>query len=248
MAIRPRPLVPLSLFRIREFAVINLSTFLIYGALYVSFQYSALLLQGTLGYSAVAAALVGLPTGLLLTFCRLASAAWPAGSGPRIFLVLDRSLMAAGQLWYARMPASSEPWLAEFAHPESLVPPIDVLVDILPAVILFGVGISLVVAPLTSTLMSSIPSRNSGLGSAINNALSRVGQPLIGALIFVAITASFYSSLAAQVPGSMRRTRLSGRRSSRSTRRRAVTPPIRPRPPRSHPSTRSICLRSCRQG
>jgi hypothetical protein len=59
----------------------------------------------------------------------------------------------------------------------------------------------MVVAPLTSTLMSSIPSANSGLGSAINNALSRVGQPLIGALIFIAISASFYSSLAAQVPG-----------------------------------------------
>jgi hypothetical protein len=68
-------------------------------------------------------------------------------------------------------------------------------------VILFGIGISMVVAPLTSTLMSSIPSANSGLGSAINNALSRVGQPLIGALIFIAISASFYSSLATQVPG-----------------------------------------------
>ena len=60
---------------------------------------------------------------------------------------------------------------------------------------------AMVVAPLTSTLMSSIPSRNSGLGSAINNALSRVGQPLLGAVIFVAITASFYSTLASKVPG-----------------------------------------------
>jgi hypothetical protein len=57
------------------------------------------------------------------------------------------------------------------------------------------------VAPLTSTLMGSIPARNSGLGSAINNALSRVGQPLLGAVIFVAITASFYSSMASRVPG-----------------------------------------------
>jgi hypothetical protein len=60
---------------------------------------------------------------------------------------------------------------------------------------------AMVVAPLTSTLMSSIPARHSGLGSAINNALSRVGQPLLGAVIFVAITASFYSALAARVPG-----------------------------------------------
>jgi hypothetical protein len=72
---------------------------------------------------------------------------------------------------------------------------------VLPANIAFGVGMGMVVAPLTSTLMSSIPSRNSGLGSAINNALSRVGQPLLGAVIFIAITASFYSALAARVPG-----------------------------------------------
>ena len=59
----------------------------------------------------------------------------------------------------------------------------------------------MVVAPLTSTLMNSVPSRNSGLGSAINNALSRVGQPLLGAVIFVAITASFYAQLGTMVPG-----------------------------------------------
>ena len=59
----------------------------------------------------------------------------------------------------------------------------------------------MVVAPLTNTLMGSVPSRNTGLGSAINNALSRVGQPLLGAVIFVAITASFYSALATKVPG-----------------------------------------------
>jgi hypothetical protein len=109
--------------------------------------------------------------------------------------------MAAALLWYARIPASSAPWLADLGRPETLIPPVDVLIDVLPAVILFGIGISMVVAPLTSTLMGSIPANHSGLGSAINNALSRVGQPLLGALIFVAITASFYSSLASRVPG-----------------------------------------------
>ncbi len=64
-----------------------------------------------------------------------------------------------------------------------------------PYVFLFAIGISLVVAPLTSTLMSSIPTRFSGLGSAINNSISRVGQPLLGAIIFIAISATFYSVL-----------------------------------------------------
>jgi hypothetical protein len=58
----------------------------------------------------------------------------------------------------------------------------------------------MVVAPLTSTLMSSIPSRYSGLGSAINNSISRVGQPLLGAIVFIAISASFYANLAARAP------------------------------------------------
>jgi hypothetical protein len=91
--------------------------------------------------------------------------------------------------------------VADLGQPATLIPPVDVLIDVLPAILLFGLGISMVVAPLTSTLMNSIPTRNSGLGSAINNTLSRVGQPLLGAVIFVAITASFYSSLAARVPG-----------------------------------------------
>ncbi len=71
------------------------------------------------------------------------------------------------------------------------------LIDVLPYSLLFGLGISFVVAPLTSTLMGSIPGRFSGLGSAINNSISRVGQPLIGALVFIVISASYYASLAA---------------------------------------------------
>jgi hypothetical protein len=58
----------------------------------------------------------------------------------------------------------------------------------------------MVVAPLTSTLMGSVPGRYTGVGSAINNAISRVGQPLLGALIFIAISATFYSTLSAIAP------------------------------------------------
>jgi hypothetical protein len=76
-----------------------------------------------------------------------------------------------------------------------------VFIDVLPALITFGLGISLVVAPLTSTLMGSIPSRNAGLGSAINNAVSRVGTPLLGAVLFIIVSATFYSSLGSQVQG-----------------------------------------------
>jgi hypothetical protein len=59
----------------------------------------------------------------------------------------------------------------------------------------------MLVAPLTTALMTSVPVRNSGLGSAINNAISRVGPQLAGALIFVFLTATFYSSLAGRLKG-----------------------------------------------
>ena len=78
---------------------------------------------------------------------------------------------------------------------------VSTLVDILPFVVLQGLGISLVVAPLTSTLMSSVPVRNAGLASAINNAVSRIGQPLLSAVIFVVVSGSFYAALAGAVPG-----------------------------------------------
>jgi hypothetical protein len=57
------------------------------------------------------------------------------------------------------------------------------------------------VAPLTTALMTSVPARNSGVASAINNAISRVGSPLVNAVIFVAVGASFYASIGQQVPG-----------------------------------------------
>jgi EmrB/QacA subfamily drug resistance transporter len=196
MATRDDPLVPLSLFRSPAFATINLSTFLIYGALYVTLSYQGLVLQGVLGYTALAAGAAGLPMGICLTLfsTRVGTIAGRIGSRP--FLAAGPLIMAAGLLWYVRLPVDSAPWLAAVDQPATLVPPVDVLIDVLPAVLLFGIGISLVVAPLTSTLMGSVPGRDAGLGSAINNALSRVGQPLLGALVFIVVSATFYATLA----------------------------------------------------
>src|SRR5438874_11953871 len=67
--------------------------------------------------------------------------------------------------------------------------------------LVFGFGLSVMVAPLTSALMGSVPAHNSGVASAINNAISRVGPQLAGALIFVAITSSFYAGMQARVTG-----------------------------------------------
>ena len=198
---RPNPLIPLGLFRRRGFATINLSTLLIYGALYTIFAFQGLFLQNTVGYSATAAGVIGLPTGILLTVlsARVGTAAGRIGARP--FLVAGPLLMAVGLLWLARVPVDTQPWLLALGDPSTWVPPISVLVDILPSILLFGVGISLVVAPLTTTLMGSVPVSNAGLASAINNAVSRIGQPLLSAVIFVVVSGAFYAALAGAVPG-----------------------------------------------
>jgi EmrB/QacA subfamily drug resistance transporter len=201
MVVRRDPLVPPQLFRRREFTVINLSTFLIYSALYVTQFLQSVFLQGVLGYTALASALIGsLPAGLILSFgsTRVGTLAGRVGVWP--FLVAGPILMAAGQAWLARIPSDSTPWVADASDPSTWWPPTATLIDVLPSALLFGVGITLVVAPLTTALMGSIPVANAGIGSAINNAISRVGQPLVLAILFVVISATFYDALANDVP------------------------------------------------
>jgi EmrB/QacA subfamily drug resistance transporter len=200
MARREDPLVPLSMFRNRAFATINLATFFIYGGLYVTFSYQGILFQNVLGYTALGAGAVGFPTGLCLTLLSTPFGAAAGRIGARPFLVGGPLIVVSGLLWLARLPVGSQPWRATITDPSTLIPPSDVFIDVLPAVLLFGIGMACIVAPLTNTLMGSVPARFSGLASAINNAIARVGQPLLGAVIFVAISATFYSSLGSLAP------------------------------------------------
>ena len=201
MAIRANPLVPLELFRIRPFSTINLSTLLIYGALYANLGFQSLFLQNTLGYSPLGTALIGLPSGVLLTLLSTRVGSLSGRFGVRPFLIAGPLIMAIGLLWWLLVPSTSLPWTATLSEPGSLVPPVDALIGPLPAVIVFGLGLSLLVAPLTTGLMSSVPVRNAGIASAINNALSRVGQPLVAATVFIVVSGTFYSGLATAAPG-----------------------------------------------
>jgi EmrB/QacA subfamily drug resistance transporter len=198
---RRDPLVPLSLFRNRTFSAINLATLLVYAGLYVLLYVQNLFLQGVLGYSPIGAALIGLPTGLALVFLSAWAGTMAGRFGARRFLVGGPLIMAVGALWWLRVPTDSTPWVAKLDVPASLIPPLAALIDPLPAILLFGIGIALVVAPLTATLMSSVPVGRAGLASAINNALSRVGQPLASAAIFILITDRFYASIAGRLAG-----------------------------------------------
>jgi EmrB/QacA subfamily drug resistance transporter len=201
MARRRDPLVPLDLFRSRAFSTINVATFFIYGGLYVMLSYLSIVLQGTLGYTALGAGASVVPIGFCLVTLSTRIGTVAGRVGARTFLTLGPALMTAALLWFTRLPSTSPPWKPSLDDPASLIPTSGYLIDVFPAVVTFGIGIACVVAPLTNTLMGSIPQRFSGLGSAINNAIARVGQPLLGAIIFVAISATFYAHLGAAVPG-----------------------------------------------
>ena len=196
-----RPLIPLTLFQSRTFTVLNLSTFVIYGALSVVFYYLTLFMQGTLGYTAAAVGLAYIPEVVFLIAFSSRIGALAARSGPRALLTAGPILMAIGAICFARVPAGSHPWLFQPHVPATFFPPRAYVADFLPGLVIFGVGVMLLVAPLTAALMASVPAEHSGVASAVNNAVSEIGPQLAGALIFVAITAGFYADLAAGVPG-----------------------------------------------
>jgi EmrB/QacA subfamily drug resistance transporter len=195
---REHPLVPPSLFRSRNFTVTNISTFVIYGALYVFITFQGLFLIGTLGYNEPAAGIAGLPATLFLVLFSTRFGKLAARYGPRAFMAAGPLVMGLGLLWLVRFPADSQPWVLGAG---SILPPTDYYVDLLPALLVFGAGLMVMVAPLTTALMTSVPKRNSGVASAINNAISRVGSPLVTALIFVAVVSSFYGAIGERAPG-----------------------------------------------
>jgi EmrB/QacA subfamily drug resistance transporter len=198
MTRRSDPLVPPRLFRSPNFTVTNVSTFVIYGALYVTLTFLGIFQIGTLGYNEQAAGIAGVPGSLFLVLFSTRFGKLAARFGPRLFMTVGPAVMSLGLLWFARIPADSEGWV--LGGSSSILPPSDYFTDLLPGLVIFGIGLCIMVAPLTTALMTSVPARNSGVASAINNAISRVGSPLVNALIFVAVASSFYSSIGQRVP------------------------------------------------
>lgn len=195
------PLVPLQLFASRNFTVTNISTFLIYGALYVTITFQGIFLIATLGYNEPAAGAAGVPGTLLLALFSTRFGKLAARYGPRLFMAVGPAIMGLGILYLARIPSDSEPWVLGTGSAARILPPGDYFTDLLPGLIIFGIGLMIMVAPLTTCLMTSVPRENAGVASAINNAISRVGSPLVVAVIFVAVVSSFYGAISERVPG-----------------------------------------------
>src|SRR2546425_3996066 len=132
------PLVPLELFKSRNFTVINISTLVIYGALYVTFQFIAIYLIGTAGFNPAAVGLVGIPGTLFLVLFSSRFGKLAARYGPRLFMTVGPAIMALGILWFARVPPTIHPWVFEIRHISTWVPPGSYVVDLLPGFVLFG--------------------------------------------------------------------------------------------------------------
>ena len=198
---RRHPLVPPSLFKSRNFTVTNLSTFVIYAALYATLAFYGLFLIGTLGYNEPAAGIAGLPATIFLVLFSTRFGKLAARYGPRVFMTVGPAVMGVSLLWLLRVPADSAPWIFGTGAGQSLLPPGDYFKDFIPYLVVFGIGLTVMVAPLTTALMTSIPKQNAGVGSAINNAISRVGSPLITAVIFVVVVSAFYGTIGERVPG-----------------------------------------------
>jgi MFS family permease len=167
----------------------------------VTFYYMTLLLQGTFGYSAAAAGVATAPGVIFMVLFSARFGALAARYGARWFMTAGPALMALGVLWFARIPATSPPWALSLSAVDTFAPPAGYVTGILPGLLLFGLGAMLMVAPLTATLMASVPVEHAGVASAINNAVSDVGPQLAVAALFVVLTAHFYAALAGQVPG-----------------------------------------------
>lgn len=152
-----QPMLPLELFKVRNFALGNLATVAIYGALAVSGFVVTVFVQQFGGYSALEAGLALMPVTLILFLLSSRVGALAGKHGPRLFMTLGPIIAGLGFLYMLRTDDTVNYWTQLF-----------------PGVLLFGLGLAITVAPLTSAILGSIESRHAGIGSAINNAVARV--------------------------------------------------------------------------
>jgi EmrB/QacA subfamily drug resistance transporter len=177
------PMLDLALFRIRNFAVANLTTLTAYAGLIGGLFFVSLFLQQVSGYSALEAGLATTPISLILfvfspRFGRIAS-----GAGPRLPMCVGPIVAGLGLLLMLRIDASP-----------------DYLADVLPGIVVFGLGLAATVAPLTATVLDSVEERHVGIASGANNGISRVAGLLAIAVLGAVISAKF-GSIAPGVDG-----------------------------------------------
>lgn len=160
------PVMPLELFRIRNFRAGNLATAFIYGALALNGFAVVVFLQETAGFTATLAGAASLPVTVVMIVGSSRVGKWADRIGPRLFMTLGPAVMAVGA---ALLLTAGDPFHYWW--------------QMLPAVILLGIGLTLTVSPLTSAVLGAVGSGREGIASAVNNAVARVAGLLVVAVI-----------------------------------------------------------------
>jgi EmrB/QacA subfamily drug resistance transporter len=160
------PVLPLDVFASRQFTGANITTLFVYAALSGLFLLLMLELQNVLGYSALAAGASLLPINALMLVISPYVGRLAERVGARLPMVVGASIAAAGMTLFARVHAG-----------------VSYLATVLPAVVVFGLGLSIFVAPLTAAVLAAAPPERVGVASAVNNAVSRLAGLLATAII-----------------------------------------------------------------
>ncbi len=163
-------MLPLRLFRRRNFSFANLETFTVYGALTTQGFFLTLFLQQLAGYSALQAGAATVPVTIVLFFASPRVGRLSMRFGPRLFMGIGPLICAASTLWLRELPTDFTYWTT-----------------LLPALLLFAAGLSLIVAPLTSTVLADAGPGDAGIASGVNNAVARVASLLAIAVVGAAI-------------------------------------------------------------
>ncbi|NES31806.1 DHA2 family efflux MFS transporter permease subunit [Micromonospora terminaliae] len=184
-------MLPTGLFSSRLFSVLNVFTVVVYAALGGFTFFLAVYLQNVVGWSALLTGLATVPMTLLLLVGSARAGALAARIGPRLPLTVGPVVAAAGLLLLRRVGPGASYWT-----------------DVLPGVLLFGAGLTLVVAPLTASVLAAVADRFAGVASGFNNAASRAGGLLaVAALpLLVGLSGSGYeqkTALAGAFRGAM---------------------------------------------
>ncbi len=153
----PDPMLPCGLFSRRNFAFANVETLFVYAGLSSLFFFLTIFLQQVAGWSALESGLAGVPVTVLLFFLSSRVGALSSRVGPRLFMGAGPLVAAPGVLLLARVDED-----------------VGYAADVFPAMVLFGLGLALTVAPLTATVMADAGRGNSGIASGVNNAVARV--------------------------------------------------------------------------
>lgn len=164
------PMMPLDLFRVRNFWTGNIATAFVYAALSLNGLVVAVYLQQGAGLPATLAGLASLPVTVLMILLSSRAGALSGRWGPRLFMTAGPLIMAVGAMLLLTVSPAFDYWL-----------------QVLPSMLVFGVGLALTVSPLTSAILGAIDPSRSGIASAVNNAVARVAGLIAVAMLGVIV-------------------------------------------------------------